>query len=189
MPSQGYAESSNPSQEHTDSRSSWSMEPKDGGFVSTPVGTTFYMAPELLIGQRIAPTEVRCQRELDGFLLNSVDLCSQKIDIYSLGITFFEMCYPFNTSMERAKILSELRRSEIHVPNHFRQKSFSRHVTEILFLQRLPVHSLVCPGHSNAQPRARETAQRQYTIRIQHHSIRTRREIRTALRSYDQQYE
>jgi hypothetical protein len=45
-----------------------------------------------------------------------------------LGITFFEMCYPFNTSMERAKTLCELRRPEIHVPNHFRQKSFSRHV-------------------------------------------------------------
>ena len=50
------------------------------------------------------------------------------MDIYSLGITFFEMCYPFNTSMERAKTLCELRRPEIHVPDHFRQKSFSRHV-------------------------------------------------------------
>jgi hypothetical protein len=38
------------------------------------------------------------------------------------------MCYPFNTSMERAKTLCELRRPEIHVPDHFRQKSFSRHV-------------------------------------------------------------
>ena len=30
--------------------------------------------------------------------------------------------------MERAKTLCELRRPEIHVPDHFRQKSFSRHV-------------------------------------------------------------
>ena len=30
--------------------------------------------------------------------------------------------------MERAKTLADLRRPEIPVPNHFRQKSFSRHV-------------------------------------------------------------
>ncbi|CAF0823490.1 unnamed protein product [Adineta steineri] len=103
----GYTDSSAQTQHHLDARSSWSVELKDGGLISTPVGTTFYIAPELLSGQRIAPTE--------------------KIDIYSLGITFFEMCYPFNTSMERAKTLCELRRPEIYVPDHFRQKSFSRH--------------------------------------------------------------
>ncbi|CAF2775368.1 unnamed protein product [Rotaria sp. Silwood2] len=103
----GYTDSSVQTQLNPNERSSWSLELKDGGLISTPVGTTFYIAPELLSGQRIAPTE--------------------KVDIYSLGITFFEMCYPFNTSMERAKILCELRRPEIHVPNHFRQKSFSRH--------------------------------------------------------------
>jgi len=32
--------------------------------------------------------------------------------------------------MERAKTLCELRRPEIHVPDHFRQKSFSRHVNK-----------------------------------------------------------
>ncbi|CAF4393029.1 unnamed protein product [Rotaria socialis] len=103
----GYSDSSTQSQLHPDQKSSWSLEIKDGGLISTPVGTTFYIAPELLTGPRVAPTE--------------------KVDIYSLGVTFFEMCYPFNTSMERAKILCELRRPEINVPNHFRQKSFSRH--------------------------------------------------------------
>ncbi|CAF5075657.1 unnamed protein product, partial [Rotaria magnacalcarata] len=102
----GYSDSSTQSQLNPDQKSSWSLEIKDGGLISTPVGTTFYIAPELLSGPRVAPTE--------------------KVDIYSLGITFFEMCYPFNTSMERAKILCELRRPEINVPNHFRQKSFSR---------------------------------------------------------------
>lgn len=34
------------------------MDMKDGGLVSTAVGTTFYMAPELLTLKRIAPTEV-----------------------------------------------------------------------------------------------------------------------------------
>ena len=100
------------------------MELKDGNLVSTPVGTTFYMAPELLSGQRIAPTEVRIHATSSPADVTSL----QKVDIYSLGITFFEMCYPFNTSMERAKLLCELRRREIHVPEHFRQKSFSRHV-------------------------------------------------------------
>lgn len=111
----GYTETTNEMHDQTDPRSSWSMDMKDGGLVSTAVGTTFYMAPELLTGKRIAPTE--------------------KVDIYSLGITFFEMCCPFNTSMERAKMLIELRRPEIHVPDRFRQKSFTRHyalITQML---------------------------------------------------------
>ena len=35
---------------------------------------------------------------------------SQKVDLYSLGIIFFEMCYkPLTTSMERVKVLGNLR--------------------------------------------------------------------------------
>ncbi len=51
------------------------------------------------------------------------------------------MCYPFNTSMERAKTLCELRRPEIYVPDHFRQKSFSRHVN--LNLQKNKIRFLI----------------------------------------------
>lgn len=108
----GYTDSSGQIIPDPKVRSSWSVELKDGGLISTPVGTTFYMAPEILNCPRVAPTE--------------------KVDIYSLGITFFEMCYPFNTSMERAKTLAELRHPDIHVPEHFRQKSFARHYELIL---------------------------------------------------------
>lgn len=41
----------------------------------------------------------------------------QKVDIYSLGIIFFEMCHrPFSTEMERIKVLSDLRMYECILP-------------------------------------------------------------------------
>lgn len=36
--------------------------------------------------------------------------------MYSLGVIFFEMCYPFRTSMERAQILTALRQPSINFP-------------------------------------------------------------------------
>ncbi|KAK7084017.1 Eukaryotic translation initiation factor 2 alpha kinase 4 [Halocaridina rubra] len=62
------------------------------------VGTTFYIAPEVTkaIGK--------------GSYTN-------KVDIYSLGIIFFEMVYPpLSTGMERVKVLSDLRMKEIILP-------------------------------------------------------------------------
>ncbi|KAJ2815146.1 eukaryotic translation initiation factor 2-alpha kinase, partial [Coemansia furcata] len=44
---------------------------------------------------------------------------NQKVDMYSLGIIFFEMCYPLNTAMERANVLHNLRRPEIQFPADF----------------------------------------------------------------------
>lgn len=42
----------------------------------------------------------------------------EKIDIYSLGIILFEMCYPkMNTAMERIETLMKLRMKEINFPN------------------------------------------------------------------------
>ena len=56
------------------------------------VGTTLYVAPEL---GKAASVRVKY---------------SQKVDLYSLGIIFFEMCYkPLTTSMERARVLGSLR--------------------------------------------------------------------------------
>ena len=35
---------------------------------------------------------------------------TEKVDLYSLGIIFFEMCYkPLETTMERVKVLGNLR--------------------------------------------------------------------------------
>ena len=44
---------------------------------------------------------------------------SHKVDMYSLGIIFFEMCYPFATQMERILTLRELRLKEIKFPSKF----------------------------------------------------------------------
>uniref|UniRef100_A0A8D8LTM2 non-specific serine/threonine protein kinase n=2 Tax=Cacopsylla melanoneura TaxID=428564 RepID=A0A8D8LTM2_9HEMI len=65
------------------------------------VGTALYSAPEL-----------------DSHGVKA--MYNQKVDIYSLGIIFFEMCYhPLNTNMERMKILSDLRLKEIKLPPDF----------------------------------------------------------------------
>ena len=47
-------------------------------------------------------------------------LCFQKVDTYSLGIMFFEMCHaPLSTKMEWYKILVEIRKPEISFPPTF----------------------------------------------------------------------
>ena len=49
------------------------------------IGTAMYVAPELGISR--------------------VTSYNQKVDLYSLGIIFFEMCYkPLSTGMERIKV-------------------------------------------------------------------------------------
>ena len=56
------------------------------------VGTTLYVAPEL------AQSSSRVKY-------------SEKVDLYSLGIIFFEMCYrPLTTAMERAHVLGNVRK-------------------------------------------------------------------------------
>lgn len=55
------------------------------------VGTALYVAPELAQGS----TKLKY---------------SQKVDLYSLGIIFFEMCYrPLPTGMERVKTVGNIR--------------------------------------------------------------------------------
>lgn len=53
------------------------------------VGTHLYMSPEQMNGQ----------------------IYNYKVDIYSLGIIFFELLIPFSTTMERITILSNLKKS------------------------------------------------------------------------------
>ncbi|XP_039282122.1 eIF-2-alpha kinase GCN2-like [Nilaparvata lugens] len=65
------------------------------------VGTALYVAPELnTFGVKAS--------------------YDQKVDIYSLGVIFFEMCYhPVSTAMERLKILTDLRQPDCIFPSDF----------------------------------------------------------------------
>lgn len=68
------------------------------------VGTAYYVAPELK--KTFGKTHY-----------------NKKVDIYSLGIIFFEMCHnPFVTGMERCKILTNLRLPEILIPIELERK-------------------------------------------------------------------
>ena len=67
-----------------------------GGDMTRSVGTTLYVAPEL--------------RSASGTNYND------KVDMYSLGIMFFEMCEPFGTAMERIRSLQDIREKEHELP-------------------------------------------------------------------------
>lgn len=64
---------------------------------TTHVGTITYASPEQLANPPV--------------------IYNEKSDIYSLGIIFFELFFPFTTRMERAKVLKDLRRGVL--PNDF----------------------------------------------------------------------
>ncbi|KAK6458449.1 eIF2-alpha Serine/threonine-protein kinase [Scheffersomyces xylosifermentans] len=66
------------------------------GDLSTLVGTVFYTANEVATGTY-----------------------DEKVDMYSLGVIFFEMCYPLATGMERARTLNDLRLVSVDFPTNF----------------------------------------------------------------------
>lgn len=64
------------------------------------IGTALYVAPEISQASKA--------------------FYNQKVDIYSLGVILFEMCYkPLVTAMERIKVLTGLRLKEILMPEDF----------------------------------------------------------------------
>ncbi|KAI9307588.1 hypothetical protein BJ944DRAFT_254924 [Cunninghamella echinulata] len=75
--------------------------------MTTGVGTTFYVSPEVLPDPSTGVTS--------GMRYN------QKVDMFSLGIIFFEMCYPVSTGMQRAIVLNELRAGKFpdDFPQHY----------------------------------------------------------------------
>ncbi|CAR24882.1 serine/threonine-protein kinase GCN2 [Lachancea thermotolerans CBS 6340] len=66
--------------------------------LTSAVGTALYVAVEVLSGS---------------------GNYNEKIDMYSLGIIFFEMVYSFNTGMERVNDIKKLRSSSIEFPSDF----------------------------------------------------------------------
>lgn len=69
--------------------------------LTSGVGTSLYIAPETLHRGRAAATKHY----------------SNKVDMYSFGILFFELWHPFKTGMERIHVLHDLRRPEVKLPS------------------------------------------------------------------------
>ncbi|KAJ0323998.1 hypothetical protein Brms1b_001245 [Colletotrichum noveboracense] len=68
--------------------------------ITRSIGTTSYAAPEVRSG--------------------SQGMYSSKVDMYSLGIIFFEMCYQPMLGMQRAMVIEQLRQSPPVLPSDFK---------------------------------------------------------------------
>lgn len=77
--------------------------------MTTNIGTASYVAPEVMLG---------------------ADYTS-KVDLYSLGIILFEMCYHSIVGMERAAVLKELRNPKPRLPEDFDMEKRG-HLAEII---------------------------------------------------------
>ncbi|ANB11525.1 serine/threonine-protein kinase GCN2 [Sugiyamaella lignohabitans] len=99
-----------------------------GDDLTTDVGTTLYVAVEVLGKSNGAKGQ--------GPISTSYN---EKVDMYSLGIIFFEMVYPMHTAMERVTILKELRKEEVIVPHAF--NNVNRYELENRIVKALLNHS------------------------------------------------
>lgn len=118
--------------------------------LTTEVGTTLYVAAEVLDRNNTRPYD-------------------SKVDMYSLGVIFFEMVYPMSTGMERVQTIKGLRSPGIKLPPQFKGKKYE--------VERSIVVSLL--DHS---PSARPTA----TELLQNSKIPTPQQdetVKTALQS------
>lgn len=70
------------------------------------IGTSLYIAPEVLVS--------KSYNEKVSF--EAALVTDSQADMYSLGIIFFEMCFPFKTGMERVQTLTALRGPEVPFP-------------------------------------------------------------------------
>jgi translation initiation factor 2-alpha kinase 4 len=69
------------------------------GDMTRSIGTALYVAPELRSSVAGSYTD--------------------KVDMYSMGIIFFEMCYPLQTAMERDHVIRKLRERKHDLPAEF----------------------------------------------------------------------
>ena len=53
------------------------------------------------------------------------------MDIYSLGIMFYEMCFPFSTNMERIQVIQNLRQRDILMNNELNEQD-SKYVNKLI---------------------------------------------------------
>ena len=71
------------------------------GDLTSAIGTALYVASEII---------------------TSHGNYNEKVDMYSLGVIFFEMIYPFDTGMERVNVLKKLRSVDVEFPSDFDEK-------------------------------------------------------------------
>ncbi|KAL3285701.1 hypothetical protein HHI36_000232 [Cryptolaemus montrouzieri] len=82
------------------------------------IGTLMYVAPEVIKAKN-----------------SSKAIYNEKVDIYSLGIILFEMCYRAPTTlMERSEILEKIRQKEIIFPNDYEKFPVGKHADLIRLL-------------------------------------------------------
>ena len=86
----------------------------DSTSLSGAVGTALYVAPELLV-----PTT------------KNKFIYTQKVDIYSLGVMFYEMCFPFSTNMERIYVIQNLRSKEIVISANLNVDGYEKQLSLI----------------------------------------------------------
>ncbi|EDU40480.1 serine/threonine-protein kinase gcn2 [Pyrenophora tritici-repentis Pt-1C-BFP] len=72
---------------------------QDGSDMTRSVGTALYVAPEISS--------------------STTGDYNTKVDMYSMGIIFFEMCFPLKTAMERDKVIRSLRERKHVLPSEF----------------------------------------------------------------------
>ncbi|KAJ6130615.1 Serine/threonine-protein kinase GCN2 [Penicillium capsulatum] len=89
----------------------------EGNFTRS-LGTTYYVAPEMKSG-------------FSGHY-------NEKVDMYSLGVIFFEMCYALPTGMERDQTLREIREKNHILPAAFQQ---SEKIVQGQIIQSLLSHA------------------------------------------------
>ncbi|KAF9890979.1 hypothetical protein FE257_005236 [Aspergillus nanangensis] len=88
------------------------------GDFTRSLGTTYYVAPEMKSG-------------LTGNY-------SDKVDMFSLGVIFFEMCHPLPTGMERDQTLREIREKNHTLPTTFQ---YSEKVVQGRIIESLLSHN------------------------------------------------
>jgi translation initiation factor 2-alpha kinase 4 len=88
------------------------------GEMTRSIGTALYVAPELSS--------------------NIAGSYNDKVDMYSMGIIFFEMCFPLATAMERDKVVRLLRERKHDLPEEFKtpEKSLQGSIIESLIAHR-----------------------------------------------------
>ena len=105
------------------------LNPKIGDFGLATTGRQYNTGPQNGSTSKVSPNDTMT-RSVGTALYTAPELLStsgttynEKVDMYSLGIMFFEMCQTFRTGMERINELQAIRRKEYSLPPSFQAQS------------------------------------------------------------------